>query len=59
MNNDFVFGLIIAILIVIVMLMWTGIVYLNATIKRLKAKLERFKKRIYELVDSNTECNNQ
>lgn len=52
MNNDFGFGLLVTILILVIMVLWTILVYLRAIIRTLKYEIEKLKRYIYELIDS-------
>jgi predicted Holliday junction resolvase-like endonuclease len=52
MNNDFGFGLLVTVLILVIMVLWTILVYLRAIIRTLKYEIEKLKRYIYELIDS-------
>lgn len=59
MNSEFIFGLIISVLIVAIALLWTGIVYLRAVIMSLKYEIEKLKAYIYEIIDSTGRGDNE
>lgn len=52
MNSEFIFGLVTAVLIVTIALLWTGIVYLRTIIKSLKLEIQKLKIYIYEFINN-------
>lgn len=52
MENEFIFGLVIAFLVIMIAFLWTGIVYLKAVIRNLRHEIEKLRAYIYDIINN-------